>query len=228
MSKMYSYESPSLEYLEMVEMYKTMHSEGASSSGKQAEQTFTGGMLLEHVLPIRDIIRKTGARDLLDYGAGKASLYSARNITLDNGKQVSSIQDYWGVDGITFYDPGYEPYSARPTRCHDGVISIDVVEHITEPDVVWVIDEMFAMANRFVYANIACFPAVKNLPNGQNAHCTVKSPDWWAGLIHSAAMRHLDISYRFVMTTKTGPRQKMGFGRNRKTEQHIYERLVHG
>jgi hypothetical protein len=89
-----------------------------------------------------------------------------------------------------------------------------------------VIEEMFRYARRFVFANVACFPAVKNLPNGQNAHCTLHPPEWWAGLVHGIAMRHTHISYRLVMSTKTGARKKMGFSRKRRTVYHTVERLV--
>ena len=222
--KAYSYGDPSPEYRDMVRMYEVMHAEGASLAKKSAKQTFPGKSLLEHVPNIGEMVRRTGANSILDYGAGKALGYQARDLPLPGGGTAPSIQEYWGVESIAFYDPGYEPYSARPERSYDGVISTDVLEHITEPDVPWVVEEMFGMAKRFVYANVACYPAVKCLPNGRNAHCTVKPPSWWAGLVHGIAMRHLDISYQFVMTTKTGPRRKMGFGRNRKPEHHLFER----
>jgi len=226
MTKAYDYRNPSPEYREMVELYESMHAEGDAESRKSAGETFPGKMLLEHAPSIKDMIDRTGARTILDYGAGKGLAYTARDLRLESGEIVDSVQAYWGVDAIRCYDPGYAPFSARPEGGYDGVVSTDVLEHITEPDVAWVIDEMFGLADRFVYANVACFPAVKSLPDGRNAHCTVKSPDWWAGAVHAVAMRHIDISYRFVMSTKTGPRRKMGFGRNRKTEHHVFERMA--
>ena len=90
----------------------------------------------------------------------------------------------------------------------------------------WVIDEMFSLARKFVYANIACYPAVKLLPNGKNAHCTVRPPQWWEGVVHAIAMRHTDISYRLIMATATGRRKKFGFARNRKKHYHTVERIA--
>jgi hypothetical protein len=120
------------------------------------------------------------------------------------------------------YDPGYEPFSQLRAGQFDGVICIDVLEHITESDLSWVIDELFAHAHRFVFATIACYPAKKHLPNGQNAHCTVRPPLWRIGLMHGIAMRH-EVSYRFHLVTRTGPRKKLGglYGKHILEQQTI-------
>jgi hypothetical protein len=39
-------------------------------------------------------------------------------------------------------------------------------------------------------------------------------------------MRHTDISYRFVMTDKSGPRKKLGLSGKRRKVNHVFERLV--
>lgn len=226
MSSIYSRNNPSPEYLAMVAMYETLHEEGEQSAGKSAEDTFPGKMLLEHARGIRAMIAATNAREILDYGAGKGLAYTRTDLRIDDDLTVNSLQTYWDVDNIRCYDPGYEPFSALPEQQYDGVISTDVLEHITEPDVPWVIEEMFSYARKFVYANVACYPAVKHLPDGRNAHCTLHSPDWWAGLVHGIAMRHTDISYRFVMTSKTGPRKKMGLSSKRRKVDHVFERIV--
>ncbi len=223
---MYTRDNPSPEYLAMVQMYETLHTAGEQSEGKSAEETFPGKMLVGHVREIKALIDRTGARDLLDYGAGKGLAYGERNLRIDNQLTVSSLQDYWGVDEIRCYDPGHAPFAELPDRPYDAVISTDVLEHITEPDVPWVIEEMFSLARKFVFANVACYPAVKHLPNGQNAHCTLHPPEWWAGLVHGIAMRHTDVSYRFVMTDKSGPRKKLGLSGKRRKVNHVFERLV--
>lgn len=223
---MYSRSNPSPEFLEMVKMYETLHEEGENVAGKTAKETFPGKMLIRHAPGIKRMIDRTGAKSILDYGSGKALGYTLRDVQLTKALKVPSIQEYWEVDEIRCYDPGYEPFSELPDCQYDGVISTDVLEHITEPDVPWVIDEMFSFARKFVYANIACYPAVKLLPNGKNAHCTVRPPDWWAGVVHAVAMRHPDISYHLIMSTATGPRKKFGFARNRRKEYHTVERIV--
>jgi len=223
---MYDRDHPSPEYRAMVRMYETLHVEGEKSAGKSAEETFPGKMLLTHASFIKEMIDRVGAKSVLDYGAGKGLGYSLRDFELPDNIRVKSIQEYWGVDEIQCWDPSHAPFSALPTGTFDAVICTDVLEHITEPDVPWVVDEMFSYARKLVYANVACFPAVKFLPNGQNVHCTVHPPDWWAGLVHAIAMRHPSISYRLVMTTKTGRRRKLGRARNREPAHHTVERII--
>ena len=55
---------------------------------------------------------------------------------------------------------------------------------------------------------------------------TLHPPEWWAGLVHGIAMRHTDVSYRFVMTDKSGPRKKLGLASKRCKVNHVFERLV--
>lgn len=222
---MYTRDNPSPDYRAMVQIYETLHTAGEQGEGKRAEDTFPGKMLLGHAREIKRLVDRTGARDLLDYGAGKGVAYAARDLRIDDRLTVTSLQDYWGVDEIRCYDPGHAPFSALPERAYDAVISTDVLEHVTEPDVPWVVEEMFAYARKFVFANVACYPAVKHLPDGRNAHCTLHPPEWWAGLVHAVAMRHTDISYRFVMTSKTGPRKKLGLSRKRRKVNHVVERV---
>lgn len=65
----------------------------------------------------------------------------------------------------------------------------------------WVLDELFGYARRFVFANVACFPAGKRLPNGQNAHCTVKPVKWWRREFERAAARHPGVHYEVRLLT---------------------------
>ena len=40
-----------------------------------------------------------------------------------------------------------------------------------------------------MFANVACYPARKRLPTGENAHCTIRPPGWSEGL-RKVAARH--------------------------------------
>jgi len=222
----YDRNNPSPDYRAMVAMYETLHEDGESVAGKSGKETFPGKMLIRHTPGIKEMIDRTGATSILDYGAGKGAGYEQRDIALSNGDVAPSIQDYWGVRDIRCYDPGHQPFKELPEDQYDGVICTDVLEHITEPDVAWIVEEMFGYALKFVYANVACYPAVKVLPNGQNVHCTVKPPEWWAGLFHAIAMRHTDISYRLITGTATNRRKKFGFAKNRKKAFQTVERMV--
>ena len=116
---------------------------------------------------------------VLDYGCGKAKLYDIAELETPDGKTLRGLKEIWGVNEITLYDPGYEPYSQLPSGTFDGVICSDVLEHCPEEDIDWIIDELFAFADLYLICTIACYPATKFLPNGENAHITLKKPGWW-------------------------------------------------
>ena len=229
----YSRENPSPEYRAMVDMYATLHQEGAhkapgtanENEQRSSKETFPGKMLVQHSPIIKAAVERVRARTLLDYGAGKGQAYTRKNIQV--GEVVApTLREYWGLDEIRCYDPGYPPFAQLPTETFDAVISTDVLEHITEPDLPWILDEIFGYARKVVVANIACYPAKKSLPNGQNAHCTVRPPEWWSGLIHAVAMRHTHVSYHFSLKTRTGPKRHFGLVGQRGHEHHTTERWV--
>jgi hypothetical protein len=170
----YSRESPSPRYRELVDLYRNYHEE--------KQDRYLGHSLRGHITTIKNLVSKTGARSILDYGSGKGLLYKQNEPGVPGG----SIKSFWGVDEISCYDPGVAEYSTIPDRQFDGVISTDVLEHVPEGDAPWIVGEMFTHAGRFVYANIANYPALKTLANGENAHCTQKPASWWKPIFDAA------------------------------------------
>lgn len=170
-------------------MYREMHLQGERFLGIPADQTFPGLSLPPQAARIKRLIERTGAANILDYGSGKGQQYES-SFRLPDGTQVENVQDYWGVDFVQCYDPSYPPFSKLPTGKFAGVISTDVLEHCPEEDIPWIVEEMFGFAERFVFANVACYPAKKRLPNGENAHCTIKPVEWWTGVLDGIAARH--------------------------------------
>jgi hypothetical protein len=179
-------------------MYRRMHAEGEKFLGVPPEQTFPGLSLPPQAPRIKRLIERTGALNLLDYGSGKGRQYDQRDVRLPGGDVVESIVDYWGVDYVHCYDPSYPPLSALPQGKFDGVVCTDVLEHVPEEDVAWVVEELFGYASRFVYANVACYRAKKRLPNGENAHCTIRPPEWWKNLFEGIAPRHPGIQWELA------------------------------
>jgi len=78
----------------------------------------------------------------------------------------------------------------------------------------WIIAELFHYAEKFLYANVACFPARKRLPSGGNAHCTVKPVRWWEDVIVKTASRRPQVSYefRFVESKNGAARERVATG----------------
>jgi hypothetical protein len=179
--------NPSPRYRELVELYRVMHGAGEKFLNQAAEDTFPGVSLQPHVHHIRRLVERTGASSILDYGSGKGMQYDARGVKLATGEVVESIVDYWGVDYVHCYDPSYPKFAALPQGRFDGVISTDVLEHCPQEDLHWILTEMFSFARHFLYANVACYPAVNRLPTGENAHCTIHAPEWWLALFRDVA-----------------------------------------
>ena len=191
----YSRTNPSPRYSELQALYRSMHEEGERFLGIPPEKTFPGSSLAPQAERIKRLIVQTGALTLLDYGSGKGRQYEAQSIRDANGGTWSSVIDFWGIDEVVCYDPCYAPYSKLPEERFDGVICTDVLEHCPEEDIPWIVDEIFSYANRFVFANVACFPARKRLPSGENAHCTIQPSAWWEKLFSETAGRRPGIAW---------------------------------
>ena len=207
---MYNRENPSPRYLELKELYKQMHIEGDKQHGLAPKDTFNGQSLPAQASRIKVLSDLFQAKTIFDYGCGKGQQYQPIQIKDDKGNLLfNSIQEYLGIEKITLYDPNYEPFNKLPTEKSDGVICTDVLEHIPEEDIDWVLDELFSFANKFVFANVACFPAEKHLPNGENAHCTIKEPEWWKNKVESIAVNYPNIKCQFFL----------GYANNGKLEE---------
>jgi len=196
----YTRDDPSPRFKEIVSLYKTLHKDGVEAQDIPAEETFDGRSLAPHLNHIGAMIKAHGARTLLDYGSGKGSLYETATSQQSDGTQIQGLKAIWGLDETTCYDPGYEPYSNIPTGTFDAVICTDVLEHVPEEDISWVLDELFSYANKFMFCTIAMYPAMKILPNGENAHITLKDPGWWANKLEEASVRcNHEIIYSAVL-----------------------------
>lgn len=192
---------PSKRFGELLELYRIMHLEGEKAVGRASEDTFRGVSLRKHLKRIARLVVETGAKTILDYGAGKASLYEPYpGEPLES--RYRSHPDWPGVKVIC-YDPGYEPFATPCTDRCDGVISTDVLEHISAGDVGWILDEIFQASKNFVYVVAACYPARKFLPDGQNAHCTLEPPAWWESQMLAASRRNPGIRWVLATIEKT-------------------------
>lgn len=195
----YSRQNPSPEYIRLSALYKEHHKK--ADNDNWAKDVYPGVSLWPHIGFIKSAIERHGAKTLLDYGAGKGMQYTNMRVKVAKGRMYPSVTAYWGVKE-TCYDAGYEPFNKFPEGTFDAVISTDVLEHCAQDDMVWIITEMFEKADKFVFANIACYPAKTILPNGENAHATIQPPEWWKALIEGVARNYPDKAYYFLATTK--------------------------
>ncbi len=179
-----------------------MHLEGESTLGIPAQKTFPGLSLLPQARRIKRLIERTGACTILDYGSGKGQQYEISPVRIEGEGQWSNLLDYWEVGAIRCYDPTYAPFSELPTARYDGVICTDVLEHCPEEDVGWILEEIFGFAGRFVFASVACYPARKRLPNGENAHCTIRPMQWWRTIIERVAGARSELQWEFYFISR--------------------------
>jgi hypothetical protein len=196
--------SPSPRYAALIGAYRTLHTHGEQFLGIPPEMTFPGQSLIPQVSRIKEHVLRTAARTLLDYGSGKGQQYQPMTVRLDSGDAWPSIQAYWGVDSVTCYDPSYAPFSQLPQGQFDGVICTDVLEHCPEEDMPWILDEIFRYSRQFVFANVACYPAKKRLPSGENAHCTIRPRAWWEALLVEVSDRYPQVEWEVWVQSVQG------------------------
>lgn len=144
----------------LVDHYKELHKD---------ESFYAVSVLSLHKESIRQFLSVKECKTILDYGCGKANQYYKEDI---------HNQSFYGIMP-SLYDPAVKEFSKLPAGTFDAVISTDVLEHIEEDDLDDVLKQIFSKANKFVYLGICNMPAHAILPDGRNAHVTLKSFDWW-------------------------------------------------
>jgi 2-polyprenyl-3-methyl-5-hydroxy-6-metoxy-1,4-benzoquinol methylase len=97
---------------------------------------------------------------VLDYGCGKGMLAKSLPFSIEQ------------------YDPAIPEYSTVPAPA-DIVICTDVLEHIEQDKLVFVLDDLKRVTKQIGYFVISTRKAVKTYANGKNAHLIVEGKDWW-------------------------------------------------
>ena len=137
---------------EKIQQYASIHAE--------KEYGVTSYAMAKYIVPC---IIELDAKSVLDYGCGQSKLYKRLSV---NGAKAFR------------YDPSIPEINTVPTDHVDLVINTDVLEHIPEPDVDDVIAHIRKIGNNCFF-NIHTGPAKEILPSGENAHCTIHTPEWW-------------------------------------------------
>jgi hypothetical protein len=161
--------------------YEKLHTEGH----------FSGNSLkFGYVEYLEGAIKSTGCKTLLDYGCGKAQMY--RRYKYHN---LIGIDDH----GLYLYDPAVPLYSTLTKDDVDAVICTDVLEHVPEDELDEVLHTIFSKAKRFVFLVVYCGLAKKTLPDGTNAHVTVKHPKWWKEKIEGHNYREVKLKVKYLI-----------------------------
>lgn len=112
---------------------------------------------------VSQIVERSGAETLLDYGCG-----SMRNLA----KVLNCDVVYQG------YDPAVPEFAEEPDPA-DLVVCIDVLEHIEPECLDAVLDHLKAKTRKHAFFTVHTGPAVKTLSDGRNAHLIQQPASWW-------------------------------------------------
>lgn len=138
-----------------IEEYSKLHKD-VSNYGS------SGIMYLEELCLIINYLKP---KSILDYGCGKGSLI----------KELSKLYPEIKFYG---YDPAIEDKNILAVTNVDLVINTDVLEHIPEAELDSVINNIASLSKNVFFCLHHALANIK-LPNGENAHCTVKPPIWY-------------------------------------------------
>lgn len=137
----------------LIEQYRQIHA-----------TTRYGDTSVKNLRFLRPEIRLLRPRTIIDYGCGQSKLLDQ----LDLGYPAELVR----------YDPAIPSFSRKPANPADLLINVDVLEHIEETDLDVVIGEMASMS-RHAIVIVDTKPARAVLPDGRNAHVTVRPHAWW-------------------------------------------------
>jgi len=107
---------------------------------------------------------------ILDYGCGQNTLAP---VLMSKGFRIRS------------YDPAVRAFDAEQLRS-DLVVCTDVLEHVEEQCVDAFLEHLAQLCRRRLFVVIGLKPTDKTLPDGRQAHITLRPPHVWRQAIEAA------------------------------------------
>ncbi|HRJ12369.1 MAG TPA: hypothetical protein PKW15_03895, partial [Alphaproteobacteria bacterium] len=144
--------------------------------------------------------------------------WQAAGFDPDSGQ---AAMDYFGLKQLFRYEPAR---GVDERQLADAVINFDVLEHIFIADLPAIIRDLFCHARKLLIVNVACYHAAAQLPNGENAHITVRPPLWWKGMFDSIAPEFPDVSVMLICSE--GWRKSMAFDLFNAGKWHADDKFV--
>ena len=174
----------------LVNMYSEMAENGyATKTGSDIKDAYNSFELRK----IRDVIKNKftqyNVKTVLDYGCG-GSDWNAPGFA--NG--ISAVE-FFGLRAVHRYEPARDIDERASVDC---VVCFDVLEHVYVSDVAAVLRDILSHANKLVILNVACYEANALLPNGENAHITVRNPHWWKGVLDTISVEYPAVSIDLI------------------------------
>ena len=188
----------SIKGIRLIEFYNQMSTEGyARSDGKNIKKTndqsssFSSFELRRYREVLLPYFKKYNIKSILDYGCG-GSNWELESFDI---KSTKSAKEYFSLEQISYYEPALKLDQRKMADC---VACFDVLEHIFITDTTKILRDIFRFSKKLVVLNIACYKAYALLPNGENAHVTIRDPLWWKGMIDSISIDFPDINILLI------------------------------
>lgn len=149
---------------------------------------FRGLSIVQHRDSIKKLIKRSGAKTVLDFGCGRGDAYRSP-ITIHNSWQIPRKH-------VTLYDPAFRSSSELPRGLFDVVLCSDVLEHVPGEEVDEFVKRLFGYAKKAVWASVCCRDAKKCFPGTEtNMHVCVKPYQWW----HDTFAEHAPEGIQWVL-----------------------------
>lgn len=200
----------------LIEFYKNMAQNGYETKDSNHVAVAFSDMEIrafkDHVKPLFNNFQ---VKTLLDYGCGGSNYENVGFF------QDQSAKTFFELQNVYLYEPARNIDQRRQA---DAVVCFDVLEHIFISDVPRVIRELFTLCEKLLIVNVACYPARALLPNGENAHITVRPPLWWKGIFDAIAIEFPNINVQLFCST--GWRKVESFKLFKATDWQEYDGFV--
>ena len=186
--KVFNRYNPSKAYGKLLELYEIMHGNGYRLSDGRIvgiKDAFVANELVSLMPEVTASAKRNGVQTILDYGAGK-------------GRMHEVLASHTGAS-VRVYEPAIQ--RGHPTRV-DMTICLNVLDHCFVHDIPWILDEIFQISGKAVFASVHCYGSEMLLPNGDNAHITIRPPAWWAGVFFTVSSRYPDVDWELFVHTK--------------------------
>ena len=180
---------------ELIKLYKSMANNGyMRESGKNVNDAFSDFESRYYRDHINSTFIKVGVKTVLDYGCG-GSDWNMKGFDT-SGK---SAKEFYCLEKVNRYEPAR---NINERVVSDAVLNFDVLEHVFIADIQSVLKDIFSYASKLVVINVACYPASALLPNGENAHVTVRHPLWWKSQLDNIALEFPNTSILLFASTE--------------------------
>ena len=114
--------------------------------------------------------------------------------------KIDTVLDYGG-GGSDWNVPNFEPTNGESAKNFFEIKKVTTFEPARNL-MANIVDELFSLTNKVLVVKVACYKAAALLPNGENAHITVRSPDWWKGVFDTISVHFPLIKVVLICSTQ--------------------------